>query len=789
MKEWQRWLSVAAISVAIAGCAGDEKDEASGPEFKSAEEGYNMAMDAMQGREYKTAILHFEDIERVFPYSPWATRATLMTAYANYKIGEYDIAQAVLERFVRLHPGNELAPYAYYLLAMCSYEQITDVGRDQKITEQAQSALTEVVKRFPETSYARDAKLKLDLVEDHLAGKEMTIGRYYQTRQDHLAAINRFKYVITNFQTTSHVSEALHRLVEANLALGLRDEAQRNAAVLGKNFPASEWYRRSFALMQELPPAQKKSLPIPTIPEKKQAEPVPVPPVSGSDLDLPVLNNTKGGALPPLGVKEEPKVEEKKEEAKPEEKKEEEKKESSSGETWIERQWKKLPEIGIGEESKPEAPKPVVAPKPVEAPAAVIAPEPQPVPVPAPAVETPPAPVALPVERKKEAKPVEKKPAVVAPDPVLEPAPVPVPAPVESKPEPKPVESKPEPAPVAVPAEPVPVPAPAPKLEEKKPVETKAPEKPAAPVAVPAEKPAEPQPAPVEKKAEEAKPVEPAKAPTLQDVPPAERSWIDQQWDKLPPLETERPAGSMPRDFISEEPVGEPKEKPAEVKPAEAPAATAPAPSAVPAEKKEVPAQPAGQESWFERQWNNLPSLGLIGDGDSDVSAPLQGPSGTPPSVEKSSDALPALPTHAPSESKPEEKPVEAPAVTAPAPVVVPVEAKPEATKPVETPKAVETPAAVTAPEPPSVPVPAVEAPAVPVEHKEEAKPVEAPVAAPVPPVDVPALDTPAVPLGEPPVLEGAKPVESWESKPAEKKEEPKPAGSWLERQWKKVTE
>ncbi|MBN8531385.1 MAG: outer membrane protein assembly factor BamD, partial [Alphaproteobacteria bacterium] len=280
VKQWQRWLGVAAISVAIAGCAGEDRED-SGPEFKSAEEGYNMAMDAMQGRSYKKAILHFEDVERLFPYSPWATRATLMTAYANYKIGEYEIAMAVLERFVRLHPGNELAPYAYYLLAICSYEQITDVGRDQKVTEQAQIALTEVVKRFPNTSYARDAKLKLDLVDDHLAGKEMTIGRYYLKRQDYLAAINRFKYVVNNYQTTSHTAEALHRLVEANLALGLRDEAQRNAAVLGGNFPASEWYRRSFALMQDLPPREKRPLPIPTVEKKPEAEPVPVPPVSG----------------------------------------------------------------------------------------------------------------------------------------------------------------------------------------------------------------------------------------------------------------------------------------------------------------------------------------------------------------------------------------------------------------------------------------------------------------------------------------------------------------------------
>jgi outer membrane protein assembly factor BamD len=172
-----------------------------------------------------------------------------MAAFSHYQALEYDDAIIALDRFIQLHPGSELTPYAYYLKALSYYEQITDVRRDQRITELALSALGEVVRRFPDTPYARDASLKIDLTNDHLAGKEMEIGRYYLGQGHYNAAIGRFRTVVERYQTTSHVPEALHRLTEAYLALGIVDEAKAAAAVLGHNFPGSEWYIDSYALL------------------------------------------------------------------------------------------------------------------------------------------------------------------------------------------------------------------------------------------------------------------------------------------------------------------------------------------------------------------------------------------------------------------------------------------------------------------------------------------------------------------------------------------------------------
>lgn len=177
-----------------------------------------------------------------------------MEAYAQYQSNQYDDAIGSAQRFISLHPGNESAPYAYYLIAVCHFERILDVGRDQATTERALAALNDVVRRFPETAYARDARLKIDMVYDQLAGKEMEVGRFYLQRDQHLAAINRFRNVIENenYQRTTHVPEALHRLVEAYLSVGMVEEAQRMAAILGYNFPGSEWYQRTYALMTDL---------------------------------------------------------------------------------------------------------------------------------------------------------------------------------------------------------------------------------------------------------------------------------------------------------------------------------------------------------------------------------------------------------------------------------------------------------------------------------------------------------------------------------------------------------
>jgi outer membrane protein assembly factor BamD len=207
----------------------------------------------MSKGNYRAAKKDFEEVERQYPYSPWAIRSQVMAGYASYISTDYDEAIVTLERFVKLHPGNKQVSYAYYLIALCYYEQISDVGRDQKMTERAMRSLQEVIRRFPDTEYARDAKLKFDLTQDHLAGKEMEIGRYYQSRDENLAAINRFKYVVDNFQTTSHVPEALHRLTEIYLELGVKKEAVRYAAVLGHNFPGSDWYKYSYKMIKGLP--------------------------------------------------------------------------------------------------------------------------------------------------------------------------------------------------------------------------------------------------------------------------------------------------------------------------------------------------------------------------------------------------------------------------------------------------------------------------------------------------------------------------------------------------------
>ncbi len=240
-----------ATALTLSACSDSAKEEDAFKESTSAEALYMEGRDAMLAGDTQDAIDAFQEVERQYPFSPLATRAKVMAAYAAYRAHEYDEAVDILDRFVRMHPGDGSVPYAYYIRALSYYEQISDVKRDQFITEQALQALTTVVRRFPDTEYARDAKLKLDLTYDHLAGKEMTIGRYYLEKDEYLAAINRFRYVVENYQTTSHVPEALHRLVEGYLRLGITEEAKRYAAVLGHNYPASPWYKDSYGLLTD----------------------------------------------------------------------------------------------------------------------------------------------------------------------------------------------------------------------------------------------------------------------------------------------------------------------------------------------------------------------------------------------------------------------------------------------------------------------------------------------------------------------------------------------------------
>ena len=206
-------------------------------------------MEALQQRRFPQAVELFDRVERDHPYSAWATNAKLMAAYADYQRNRYPEAIGALDRFIQLHPAHRDIAYAYYLRALCHYEQIADSQRDQRTTELAIIALQDVVNRFPETAYARDARLKIDLGRDHLAGKEMNIGRFYQRQRLYAAAINRYRRVIEDYQTTNHVPEALHRLTESYLALGLTDEARRTASVLGYNFPGNPWYQDSYALL------------------------------------------------------------------------------------------------------------------------------------------------------------------------------------------------------------------------------------------------------------------------------------------------------------------------------------------------------------------------------------------------------------------------------------------------------------------------------------------------------------------------------------------------------------
>lgn len=248
--------------LALAACSGDEDEEVDEIVAKneSVDVLYARARDTFAEKKYKKAIDDFEEVERQHPYSEWAPRAEIMAAYAGYKAGQFDDATMILDRFVKLHPTHPSTPYAYYLKALCYYTQISDVSRDQKMTEDARTALQEVIARYPESDYAQDAQLKLDLTDDHLAGKEMVIGRYYLGQEEYISAINRFKYVVDHYQTTSHTPEALHRLVEAYLRLGVVPEAKKYAAVLGYNYPGSDWYQYSYAMMEgNMSPEEKKS--------------------------------------------------------------------------------------------------------------------------------------------------------------------------------------------------------------------------------------------------------------------------------------------------------------------------------------------------------------------------------------------------------------------------------------------------------------------------------------------------------------------------------------------------
>ena len=246
-------LALVSLLAPLAGCAGGGGDRSRADTRYVARDVntlYNAAKDALDRGFYTQAAALFDEVERQHPYSVWARRAQLMSAFSYYAASDHTKSIESARRFLSIHPGSRDAPYALYLVALNYYEQIGDVNRDQGATRQALDALNEVIRRYPESRYAADSRLKLDLVRDHLAGHEMEVGRFYQQRRQWVASVTRFRLVIDEYQTTTHVPEALMRLTESYLALGLPDEARRSAAVLGTNFADTPWYQRAYELVQ-----------------------------------------------------------------------------------------------------------------------------------------------------------------------------------------------------------------------------------------------------------------------------------------------------------------------------------------------------------------------------------------------------------------------------------------------------------------------------------------------------------------------------------------------------------
>ena len=254
----QLWLAACLVVLALplSGCGTGalwDKFFAKDETFSDqpADKLYNEGLYLMnEKKDVKAASKKFEEVDREHPYSDWARKSLLMSAYAYYNAGDYDNCIGSATRYVTLHPGSPDAAYAQYLIAASHYDQIPDISRDQGRTEKAIAALEEVIRKYPTSEYSISAKAKLEGARDQLAGREMSIGRFYMQRHDYTAAINRFKIVVTQYQTTRHVEEALARLTEAYVSLGIMDEAQTAAAVLGHNFPESSWYKDAYKLVK-----------------------------------------------------------------------------------------------------------------------------------------------------------------------------------------------------------------------------------------------------------------------------------------------------------------------------------------------------------------------------------------------------------------------------------------------------------------------------------------------------------------------------------------------------------
>jgi outer membrane protein assembly factor BamD len=290
---------IAAASVAAAllfsagGCARNKAGTDTGYVARDVNTLYSLAKKRLDQADYENAAKLFDEVERQHPYSVWARRAQLMSAFSYYLAKKYPDAINSAQRFLTIHPGNKDAPYAHYLVAMSYYQQVSDVSRDQRTTQQALDAFGELVRLYPDSRYASDARLKMDLLTDHLAGKEMAIGRFYERSGKWLAANLRFRQVVENYQTSSHTPEALERMVETYLRLGIPGEAQKAAAVLGANYPGSQWYKYAYRMMQrhpapaEVQPAPEPAPQVPLSTQQQQPQPLVQPPVEEPQADQP----------------------------------------------------------------------------------------------------------------------------------------------------------------------------------------------------------------------------------------------------------------------------------------------------------------------------------------------------------------------------------------------------------------------------------------------------------------------------------------------------------------------
>lgn len=244
----KHFVAVFLCALALSACAGSPKQVNLD---LTPEVYYDKAMAYMDEKNYKEAIPLFEDLERKHPYSQWSTRGQMMMIFAQYEMQRYSEAVDAANRFMRLHPGYEDLDYVYYMKAMSYYNRLTDVKRDQTYTRKALDVFLELQQRFPRTEYAKDVEKKILLCNDHLAGQEMTVARYYQKHGRMIGAINRYQSVVKDYERTSQVAEALYRMTEVYVSLGLREKAQQAAAILGHNFPENNWYKKSYALMVE----------------------------------------------------------------------------------------------------------------------------------------------------------------------------------------------------------------------------------------------------------------------------------------------------------------------------------------------------------------------------------------------------------------------------------------------------------------------------------------------------------------------------------------------------------